>query len=257
MLREVARTYRGVVGDPQVVAQVRGLVRAAGDAERAAAQQAYMRSSMPFRGITSPQLRTLLRPALAVPVGDRAEWERAVRLLYDGARFREERYAALGLLRHRAYRAWRDPGVMPLVRHLVVTGAWWDLVDDAAHVVAEVRLRDPVGEAARLREWARDPDRWLRRAAIIGQLRAKDRTDADLLRDVVDANLGDPDFFVRKAIGWALRDLSTTAPDWVRAFVAEREGRLSPLSRREALKRIGPSAAAPPPAAAGSSPRRR
>lgn len=222
-----------------VVAQVRGLVRAAGDAERAAAQQAYMKSAMPFRGITSPQLRALLRPALAERIGERAEWERAVRMLYDGAQFREERYAALGLLRHRAYRDWRDPAVMPLVRHLVVTGAWWDLVDDAAHVVAEVRLRDPAGEAARLRAWAREPDRWLRRAAIIGQLRATERTDTDLLRDVVDANLDDPDFFVRKAIGWALRDYSTTAPDWVRAFVAEREGRMSPLSRREALKRLG------------------
>jgi 3-methyladenine DNA glycosylase AlkD len=88
-----------------------------------------------------------------------------------------------------------------------------------------------------LSAWARDPDRWLRRAAVICQVGLRSATEAELLSDAIGANLGDRDFFLRKAIGWALRDYSRTEPDWVRAFVATRE--LSPLSRREALKHLG------------------
>jgi 3-methyladenine DNA glycosylase AlkD len=87
-----------------------------------------------------------------------------------------------------------------------------------------------------LREWARSPDRWLRRSAIIAQLGAEERTDRALLTEVIEVNAADPEFFVRKAIGWALRDLAKTDPAWVRRFLAEHE--LSPLSRREAAKHL-------------------
>ena len=93
-----------------------------------------------------------------------------------------------------------------------------------------------------LREWAVDEDRWLRRTSVIAQLLAKDRTDLDLLSTAIDANLDDRDFFLRKAIGWALRQHARTDPQWVRTFVADRGDRLSPLSRREALKHVGPLA---------------
>ena len=85
-----------------------------------------------------------------------------------------------------------------------------------------------------------DEDRWLRRTSVIAQLLAKDRTDLDLLTTAIDVNLDDQDFFLRKAIGWALRQYARTDPDWVRTFVADRGDRLSPLSRREALKHLGP-----------------
>ncbi|OMQ14038.1 DNA alkylation repair protein, partial [Modestobacter sp. VKM Ac-2676] len=87
-----------------------------------------------------------------------------------------------------------------------------------------------------LRGWARDPDRWLRRSAVIAQLGAKARTDTALLAEVIEVNAGDPEFFVRKAIGWALRDHAKTDPAWVRRFLAEHE--LGPLSRREAAKHL-------------------
>jgi 3-methyladenine DNA glycosylase AlkD len=87
-----------------------------------------------------------------------------------------------------------------------------------------------------LRDWARSPDRWLRRSALIAQLGARERTDTALLTEVVEANAADREFFVRKAIGWALRDFARTDPDWVRRFLADHE--LSPLSRREAAKHL-------------------
>jgi len=89
-----------------------------------------------------------------------------------------------------------------------------------------------------IRGWSKDPDRWLRRSSIICQLRFKERTDVELLTEVIDANLADREFFVRKAIGWALRQYARTDPDWVRAFVLARDGSLSPLSRREAMKHL-------------------
>lgn len=226
---------------PELVDALRAALRSGADPERAAGQQRYMKSTMPFLGLTSPQRRELVRPLLADPglrLETRAELERAVRILWDGARFREERYAALDLLRHRAYRAWRDPGLMPLVEDLVVTGAWWDLVDELSNVVGEVLLVDPEGEGLRMRDWAERDDLWLRRSAIISQLRHRERTDTDLLASVIEVNVDDREFFVRKAIGWALRQYARTDPEWVRAFVDRHVDRMSGLSRREALKHL-------------------
>ena len=90
----------------------------------------------------------------------------------------------------------------------------------------------------KLWDWARDPDPWLRRSTIICQLRRRDDTDLALLTHAIDANLDDPGFFLRKAIGWALRDLGDFQPEWVQGFVAQRVDRMSALSKREALRKI-------------------
>ena len=225
----------------ELVDTLRAALRGEADPERAVGQQRYMKSPMPFLGLTSPGRRATVRPILADPAlrcESRGEWERAIGRLWDEAEYREERYAALDLLRHRTYRTWRDPDLMPLVEHLVVTGAWWDLVDELSNVVGEVLLIDPEGEGLRMREWAERDDLWLRRSAIISQLRHKDRTDTDLLEHVIEVNLDDRKFFIRKAIGWALRQYARTDPVWVQSFVDRHTLRLSGLSRREALKHL-------------------
>lgn len=225
----------------ELVDTLRAALRGEADPERAVGQQRYMKSAMPFLGLTSPGRRATVRPILADPAlrcESRGEWERAIGHLWDEAEYREERYAALDLLRHRTYRTWRDPDLMPLVEHLVVTGAWWDLVDELSNVVGEVLLIDPEGEGLRMREWAERDDLWLRRSAIISQLRHKDRTDTDLLEHVIEVNLDDREFFIRKAIGWALRQYARTDPVWVQSFVDRHTLRLSGLSRREALKHL-------------------
>jgi 3-methyladenine DNA glycosylase AlkD len=173
-------------------------------------------------------------------VTDRATWEATVRELFDGASYREERYAALAVLGARAARPWLDLELVPLLEHLVVTGAWWDLVDDVAgHQVAPLHRAFPDEMAAVVRRWARQEDLWLRRTAILSQLGSGLGTDRDLLTDVIEANADSREFFHRKAIGWALRDLAWKDPDWVRTFV-ETHPALSPLSRREALKNLTP-----------------
>jgi 3-methyladenine DNA glycosylase AlkD len=220
---------------------------AAGDPGRAVGQQAYMKSAMAFRGLTSPALKAILRPLLADPaylLNDHQEWEATVRGLWDGARFREERYAALAICGHRRYRQWAtDRSAMPLYRHLVESGAWWDFVDDiASHRIGPVLRANPGTEPDRMRSWASADNLWVRRAAILSQLSSKDETDRRLLLDCITPNLDDREFFIRKAIGWALRQYAhcgTAAADWVRASVDELGPRLSPLSRREALKHLG------------------
>ncbi|KGN31890.1 DNA alkylation repair protein [Knoellia sinensis KCTC 19936] len=225
----------------ELIDALRAALRSGADADRAVGQQAYMKSAMPFLGVTSPERRALVRPILAdsaMRLESRASWERAVRSLWDSAEFREERYAALDLLRHRTYRSWRDPDVMPLIEHLIVSGAWWDLVDELSNVVGEVLLLDPEGEGMRMRDWSERDDLWLRRSAIISQLRHKDRTDTDLLEAVIEPNLDDREFFIRKGIGWALRQYAKTDPVWVQEFVDRHTHRISGLSRREALKHL-------------------
>ena len=231
----------GVVrADRDLVETVRATLAGAGDPERAAAQQAYMKSALPFRGIAAPELRRLLRPLLAAyQPSQRDAWEATVRELWDGATHREERYAAIAVARHRKAREWQDPAALDLYRHLVVTGAWWDLVDEiAAHLVGGVLAghRDAVTPV--MRAWSRDDDLWVRRTAVLSQVRHRDDTDRTLLHDVIAANVADTSFWLRKAIGWALRELARTDPDWVRAEVDRLGPALSGLSRREALRHL-------------------
>ena len=205
-----------------------------------------MKSAIPYRGITSPELRSLLRPLFADPAlapATRSEWDAAVRALWDLPAYREERYAAIALTGHRAARAWQDPQSLPLYRHLVETGAWWDLVDPlAADRVGPILLYHRDAVTPTIRGWAVDEDLWVRRTAILAQLKHREATDTDLLAEVLDANLEDSlhgrQFFVRKAVGWALRQHARADADWVKAYVDSRASRLSSLSRREALKHL-------------------
>ncbi|HET7901194.1 MAG TPA: DNA alkylation repair protein [Candidatus Nanopelagicales bacterium] len=224
--------------DSSLVEEIRTALRSVADPSRAPAMQAYMKSAMPFLGAAKPARTAALRPALAHAPADRAVWEATVRRLYDDAAYREERYAALALMSVRIARPWHDPDLVPLLEHLVVTGAWWDLVDETAgRHVAPTHRAHPEPMAAVLRRWSLHDDLWLRRAAIIGQLGSGAATDRDLLVDVIAPSLDRPEFWLRKAIGWALRDLAHRDPSWVRAYVDATPG-LSPLSRREATKNL-------------------
>jgi 3-methyladenine DNA glycosylase AlkD len=226
--------------DRELIELIRTTLAAAGDPDVAVTQQAYMKSAMPYFGIGSPRLKVLLRPLLAAyRPADRSAWESTIRTLWDGATHREERYAATALARHRVGRAWQDPGMLDLYRHLIVTGAWWDHVDEiASHLVGGVLASHRAEVTPVVRQWAVDGDPWLRRTAVICQLRHGADTDLDLLRLAIEANVADTSFWLRKAIGWALRQQARTNPEWVRAEVDRLDGRMSGLSRREALKHL-------------------
>jgi 3-methyladenine DNA glycosylase AlkD len=223
-----------------LVEAVRADLAAAADPEVAAKQRTYMKSEMPYHGLPSPRLKAVLRPLLSQwEPESRDRWEATVSALWDEAGHREEWYAAIALARHRRAREWLDPASLDLWRHLVVTGAWWDVVDEVAtHLVGDVLRRHRVETTPVLRAWATDDDLWIRRTAVISQVGHKGDLDTDLLRHAVEANLVDTSFWLRKAIGWALRDHARTHPDWVRAEVSRLGDRLSGLSRREAMKHL-------------------
>lgn len=203
--------------------------------------QAYMKSSMPYRGVPSPGVRALCREVFrAHPLPDRWVWESTVREMWDAAAYREERYASIALTGDRAYAGYQDPGALALYDHLVVSGAWWDFVDEVAiRRVGPILLAHPAEVDPLLRAWATDEDMWRRRTAIIAQIKAKHATDLALLDHCVRANLDHRDFFVRKAIGWALREYAKTDPAWVRACVERHRDAMAPLSVREATKHLG------------------
>ena len=222
-----------------IVGRLRADLAAHADPSAAAEMQRYMKSAMPFRGVAKPARERLLKAAVAAhPLADPAELDAVVRELWDGARFREERYLALSLTGHRRHLPWLDSSWVPLLQDWIVTGAWWDFTDEiASRRIGPLLRADPATLLPVVRKWIIDRNRWLRRTSVICQLQAGPATDTALLTEAIEANLADPDFFLRKGIGWALRQYARTDPDWVREFVADHPD-LSPLSRREALRHL-------------------
>lgn len=218
-----------------VPGEIRAQLRAAADPSRAAGQQAYMKSTMPFLGVRVPATRTIAR-RIGAELHDASAVRRAARSLWDSAGYREERYAAMALLGLPVVHG--DPANVELVEHMVRTGRWWDITDELAHRLADLHDHHPARAAEVVLTWCRDPDLWIRRIAILSQLGRRARLDREVLSATIAPNLDDPDFFLRKAIGWALRDYARVDPDWVLAYAARHE--LSPLSRREALKHLRP-----------------
>jgi 3-methyladenine DNA glycosylase AlkD len=212
------------------------------DPAKAPQMQAYMKSTMPYHGVPVPVVRSVCKSLFTdLTFADAAAWQAQVLHLWRNASFREERYAALNLCAHKMSRAFHQPGAMPMYEEMIVTGAWWDYVDDLAHRVGAI-LRDHPGRMKpMMRHWSRGEDMWKRRVSIICQLDFKADTDLDLLYACIEPSLGSKEFFLQKAIGWALRQHAWTDPREVVRYVGG-EPRLAPLSRREALKNIAPLA---------------
>jgi 3-methyladenine DNA glycosylase AlkD len=217
----------------------RAALVAAADPARAPAMQAYMKSAMPFHGVPAEDVKRIgkeLFAELALP--DEQAYARAVLELWRGATHREERYLAVLLTRHRkGGRAFRTMTTLPIYEEMIVTGAWWDYVDElASHAVGDLGLAHRAALTREMRAWSRHADLWKRRTSILHQLRHRDAIDLPLLEHCIEGSITDRDFFARKAIGWALRQHAKTDPKWVMAYVKKNAERLSGLSKREALK---------------------
>ena len=228
-----------------IVAAVRRRLRALADPARAKPMQAYMKSAMPFLGVSAPALRAACREAIAAhPLDSFQEWTDAVLTLWREAKYREERHAAITIADARKYATYRTRQAIPMLEEMIVTGAWWDYVDAlATHHLGDVlatELRAGRGASMRrlLLRWAHGDDMWKRRAAMLCQISFKKNTDVELLYACLEPSLLKKDFFIRKAIGWALRQYAWVQPDEVQRYVDANRARLSPLSVREALKNI-------------------
>ncbi|MCH9649842.1 MAG: DNA alkylation repair protein [Deltaproteobacteria bacterium] len=222
------------------VVQIRSSLQEQSNPDQAGPMQAYMKSEMPFLGIKAPARRVVTRGLFsALRLATFEDWQEAVLNLWRQARYREERYVAIDLLAHRFYRPFRSMRALPLYEEMIVTGAWWDLVDPiAAHRLGELLTNHPAPMTKALRDWSKDPDLWKRRSSILSQIRRGSAADLDLFYFCVEGSIGDQEFFSRKAIGWALREHGKSNPGEIRRYVATHSERLSPLSRREALKNL-------------------
>ena len=121
------------------------------------------------------------------------------------------------------------------LKYLIVTKSWWDTVDLLAKVVGSLVIRIEGYDQIML-EWSKDSNIWLRRVAILHQLSFKEKVDEKVLYEILKNNLGDNEFFINKAIGWALRDYSKSNPEWVTKFIEKNRENMANLSLREASK---------------------
>ena len=231
-----------MVRPSRLLLALRRELAALGDPERARGAQAYMKSAMPFHGVGAVPLRAICRTLFAgLELPDAAVFRQEVLGVFRGATYREELYAAVELARlKRAVRRLRDLAFLAVCEEMVVVGAWWDVVDPvASHLLGELLRKEPRAMRREMLAWARCDDIWKRRSAILCQLGFKRDTDLALLQSCIEPSLGSKEFFLRKAIGWALRQHARTDPDEVRRYVAQNADRLSGLSRREATKHLG------------------
>jgi 3-methyladenine DNA glycosylase AlkD len=225
---------------PTLRTRLRARLMAVADPARAPAMQAYMKSAMPFLGVAADPLRQTCKVAFAgLTYASADDWRGDVLALWGGAKFREERYAAIELSGVRAARPFQRFDALAMYEAMIVSGAWWDYVDPiATQRLWAVLCADPGPMKRAMRQWSHDDNLWKRRSAILCQLKAKHSTDVRLLFSCIEPSLGNKEFFLRKAIGWALRQYARTDPAEVRRYVRGHATVLSNLSRREALKRL-------------------
>ncbi|KRL92283.1 DNA alkylation repair protein [Limosilactobacillus ingluviei] len=217
-------------------AQVSAAFAAAADAKRAQGMAHYMRDQFAFFGLSAARRRELARPWLrAAKHAEQVDWSFIDQCW--AAPQRELQYLACDYLV--LVTPLLTPADWPRLAHLICTKSWWDTVDILIKPVGALVARFPELRRAVL-AWSRADNFWLRRAAIEHQLLRKQATDEALLAQIIENNLAVPEFFVQKAIGWALRDYAKTKPAWVMAFLQTHQAAMSALAVREASKHLPP-----------------
>jgi 3-methyladenine DNA glycosylase AlkD len=207
------------------------------DADRAARMAAYMKTDMPFYGVQKKPLTEIYRETKRrFPIEDSETYRRAVLALWNRPH-REEKYLAISIARYNTRFVTYDH--IDLYRKLIVEGAWWDFVDDVAvNCVGVVHLNERRRMEPVIEAWIDDDFMWLRRTALISPLKHKEQTDYETLFGHCLRRAHEKEFFIRKAIGWTLRQYARTEPERVRGFLLEHRERWSGLTFREAAKHL-------------------
>jgi 3-methyladenine DNA glycosylase AlkD len=224
-----------------LLSELQRAYRSAADPARAASMRAYMRDQFPYLGIPGPKQAELTRAVLAAVPAARKPTQADLTEVSLGCWALDERefaYFPLSYLRRHVKAC--DASFIDTVRTLVTTKSWWDTVDALAARVAGPLVQAHPALIATMDAWLAADNMWLNRVAILHQLHFKSATDQSRLFRYCESQAGHKDFFIRKAIGWALREYGKTAPDAVRGFVKANRDKLSGLSTREALKNLGP-----------------
>lgn len=190
--------------------------------------RAYMKNQFEFLGVKTPVRRQVSKIFFKKNHKFTIDWE-FVNQAWENP-YREMQYVMLDYLQLK--QKFLTSNDLPKIKKLAQTKPWWDTIDFLCRSVGYISLHYPETKKIVL-DWSRDKDFWLRRIAIEHQLLQKEETDVQLLEQILINNLDQTEFFINKAIGWALRDYSKTNPDWVREFIEKYKDRLSKLSIKE------------------------
>ena len=197
----------------------------------AVAMKAYMKNKFEFLGVKTPVRRKLTKTFFKQQTDLVIDWN-FINEAWKNP-YRELQYTALDYLESR--KKLLTPSDLPRLKKLAQTKSWWDTIDFLDRLVGSIIARFPETKEIIL-SWSCDEDIWLRRLAIDHQLLKKEETDTELLEKILVNNLGQTEFFINKAIGWALRDYSKTNLDWVRDFIQRHRAEMAALSIREGSK---------------------
>lgn len=222
---------------PLDIAALREALIAVADREKAEPMAAYMKGHFDFLGVNAGDRRGASKALVRwAKTADPDELMDTVERLWSEPE-REFHYVGMDAIRAGALHLRADQ--LGSVRGLITQTPWWDTVDSlAVHTVGTMVTNHP-DLVTTMDDWIESDDVWIARTAILHQLMYKEKTDVNRLFTYCEMRMEDTDFFMRKAIGWALRQFARTDPDAVRAFVVRNEGDLSGLSKREALKHLG------------------
>lgn len=207
-----------------------------GDAKKAPQMQAYMKTDQPFYGVQSKLRKHIFRNAIKkFPIISRDSWEKVILELWNGTH-REEMYQTLEVAER--YKKYHDETAWNLFEKLLRSATNWDTVDWLSSNLIGRLVEKYRHFEKQLLEWSDDENFWVRRASLLAHLKHKEKTNTKLLASTILKLAHEKEFFIRKAIGWVLRQYSYTDPEWVLQFVKNHEDKLSGLSKREALKAL-------------------
>ncbi len=205
-----------------------------GDASRVNKMKAYMKDQFDYMGLTAPARKVAIKDVFAGFRLSKSDLLSFTKQAWE-SKYREMQYVAMDLLRRQIKDLTVDD--MPMLESLLLNKSWWDTVDGlAVHPIGQTLKKDPVSKSTWVNRWADSDNLWLRRTAILHQLKYKDKVDLDLMEITLDKANGTSEFFLNKAIGWMLREYSRIDADYVLDFCERKT--LSTLSRREALRLI-------------------
>ncbi len=217
------------------VASIKTLFEQNANPAQAGPMKKYMRDQFEYLGIKTPQNAALQKEFFKEHgFPELSELETVLRELWSLPQ-REFQYVAVGLLSRFDKKI--SAHFIKTIEYMLVTKSWWDTVDSVAGGIVGVHFqRFPEVREKYLAKWRASENFWLRRSAILFQLNYKKETDFELLKEIIQENLGSNEFFINKAIGWSLRQYARIDPKAVRGFVKATQ--LHPLSRREAMKHL-------------------
>lgn len=204
------------------------------DKDNSISMSNYMRNKFEFYGIPTPKRRQLYKEFIKLENKNKViDWDFLDQCYSD--EHREFQYLAYDyLLSMKEYIVYED---IPKIKNYIIDKPWWDTIDILCKVIGNIGLKDERVEKLML-EWSKDENIWIKRSSIEYQLFLKENTDKENLERIIVNNLGSDEFFINKAIGWALKDYSKTNPKWVKEFLNKYKDKMNNISIKEASKYI-------------------